>query len=134
VRRILAWGAAVLALASTAACSPGPRTGRQTVELTIRHSRFRPAELSFPAGTTVRFVIRNTDPIDHEFIVGDQEVQDRHEDGTEAHHGAIPGEVSVPAGQIATTTYRFEEPGMLLIGCHLPGHWDYGMRGLVVVD
>jgi uncharacterized cupredoxin-like copper-binding protein len=134
VRKILASAAAILALASAAACSPGPRAGRQTVELTIRHSRFQPSELSFAAGATVRFVIRNTDPIDHEFILGDREVQDRHEDGTEAHHGAIPGEVSVPAGQVATTTFRFAEPGMLLIGCHLPGHWDYGMRGLVVVD
>jgi uncharacterized cupredoxin-like copper-binding protein len=82
----------------------------------------------------VRFVIRNTDPIDHEFILGDQEVQDRHETGTEPHHGTIPGEVSVAAGDSATTTYRFGEPGMLLFGCHLPGHWDYGMRGLVAVE
>jgi uncharacterized cupredoxin-like copper-binding protein len=103
------------------------------VEITINHSRFDPSELSFPAGTMVRFVIRNTDPIDHEFILGNQEVQDRHESGTEAHHGSIPGEVSVPAGEIATTTYRFGEDGKLLFGCHLPGHWDYGMRGLVVV-
>jgi uncharacterized cupredoxin-like copper-binding protein len=133
VKRILASAAAVLALASSAACSPGPGTGRRTVELTIRHSRFQPAELSFPAGSAVRFVIRNTDPIDHEFILGDQAVQDRHEEGTEAHHATIPGEVSVPAGTVATTTFRFAEPGLLLIGCHLPGHWDYGMRGLVVV-
>jgi uncharacterized cupredoxin-like copper-binding protein len=103
------------------------------VEVTLRHSRFQPSELSFPAGTTVRFVIRNTDPIDHEFILGDQGVQDRHERGTEPHHGVIPGEVSVAAGRVATTTFRFAEPGMLLLGCHLPGHWDYGMRGLVVV-
>jgi uncharacterized cupredoxin-like copper-binding protein len=134
VRKLLTTGAVVLALASTAACSLGPGPGRRTVEITIRHSRFDPSELSFPAGTMVRFVIRNTDPIDHEFILGNQEVQDRHETGTEPHHGTIPGEVSVAAGQSAATTYRFGEPGMLLFGCHLPGHWDYGMRGLVAVD
>jgi len=133
VRKFLAAGVAVLALASAEACSPGPGLGTRTVDITIRHSRFEPAELSFPAGTMVRFVIQNTDPIDHEFILGDQEVQDRHETGTEPHHGTIPGEVSVPAGQIAVTTYRFDETGMLLLGCHLPGHWDYGMRGLIVV-
>ena len=133
MRKSLALGAAVLAVASAAACSPGPVAGQRTVEITIHHSRFQPSELSFPAGATVRFVVRNTDPIDHEFIVGDQEVQDRHEDGTEPHHGTIPGEVSVPAGHVASTTFRFAEPGRLLLGCHLPGHWDYGMRGLVVV-
>jgi uncharacterized cupredoxin-like copper-binding protein len=133
VRKLVATGAVALALASTAACSLGPGPGQRTVEITIRHSRFDPSALSFPAGTTVRFVLRNTDPIDHEFILGDQEVQDRHETGKEPHHGAIPGEVSVPAGQSAITTYRFAESGMLLFGCHLPGHWDYGMRGLVSV-
>ena len=133
MRRILTLGAAVLALASAAACSPRPGGEQRTVEITIHHSRFQPSELSLPAGATVRFVIRNTDPIDHEFILGDQEVQDRHEDGTEPHHGAIPGEVSVPAGKVASTTYRFSEAGTLIMGCHLPGHWDYGMRGLVVV-
>jgi uncharacterized cupredoxin-like copper-binding protein len=134
VRKFLAAGAAVLALAGAAACSPGPGSGQRTVEITILHSRFHPSELSFPAGTTVGFVIRNTDPIDHEFILGNQEVQDRHETGTEPHHGAIPGEVSISAGETATTSYRFSDSGMLLLGCHLPGHWDYGMRGLVVVD
>lgn len=133
MRRLLAGVGSVLALASAAACSPGPEAGPRTVEITIHHSRFRPSELSVPAGTMVRFVIRNTDPIDHEFILGDQGVQDRHERGTEPHHEAIPGEVSIPAGKVATTTFRFAEPGMVLLGCHLPGHWDYGMRGLVVV-
>jgi uncharacterized cupredoxin-like copper-binding protein len=134
VRKLLSSGAVALALASTAACSLGPGPGPRTVEITIRHSGFDPSSLSFPAGTSVRFVIRNTDPIDHEFILGDQEVQDRHETGTEPHHGEIPGEVSIPAGQTAITTYRFSESGMLLFGCHLPGHWDYGMRGLVTVN
>lgn len=79
------------------------------------------------------FVINNRDPIDHEFIVGDESVQRAHERGTEAHHGTRPGEVSIPAGGTRTTTYVFETPGRLLIGCHLPTHYDYGMRGDVVV-
>jgi uncharacterized cupredoxin-like copper-binding protein len=83
----------------------------------------------------VRIVVRNTDPIDHELIVGDQATQDRHERGVEAHHdGSVPGEVSVPAGAVVTTTYRFDQPGRFLYGCHLPGHWDYGMRGVVIAS
>ncbi|HEV3475626.1 MAG TPA: cupredoxin domain-containing protein [Actinomycetota bacterium] len=120
---------AVAFAAAAAACSPGIRT----VEVTIEHSRFEPPILEAAAGETVRFVIRNLDPIDHEFILGDQAVQDRHESGTEPHHGAIPGEVSVPAGAWAATTYRFPSSGRLLFGCHLPGHWAYGMRGTVHV-
>jgi uncharacterized cupredoxin-like copper-binding protein len=103
------------------------------VHVKLRFSRFVPDSFEFPAGTTVTFVVENRDPIDHEFLIGDAEVQDAHEEGTEPHHGAKPGEISVPAGETRTTTYTFEEPGKLLIGCHLPTHWDYGMRGEITV-
>jgi uncharacterized cupredoxin-like copper-binding protein len=105
----------------------------QTVTVTMRYSRFAPARFVVTRGTTVRFVITNLDPIDHEFILGDEAVQRRHETGTERKHGAVPGEVSVPAGAVAETTYTFSRAGVLLIGCHAPGHYDYGMRGQVVV-
>ena len=107
--------------------------GTETVTITIEESRFRPARIRVHEGTQVRFVVRNTDPIAHELIVGDAEVQDRHERGTEAHHGAVPGEVSVAPGEEATTTYTFDRAGEVLYGCHLPGHWGYGMRGVVQV-
>ncbi len=99
----------------------------------MRFSRFVPHHFTFPAGTTVTFVVENRDPIDHEFLIGDEEVQRAHEEGTEASHGAKPGEVSVPAGETRETTYTFDEPGTLLIGCHLPTHYDYGMRGEITV-
>ncbi len=105
-----------------------------TVDLTVHHSQFSTSEIRVRPGQTVRFVVRNTDPIAHELIVGDQAVQDHHEAGTEAHHGDRPGEVSVPPGQTAVTTYRFGAAGgTVLFGCHLPGHWAYGMQGTVRV-
>jgi uncharacterized cupredoxin-like copper-binding protein len=107
----------------------GNEGGTQTIGITIRHSRFIPAHVTVRRGTTVRFVITNTDPIDHEFILGDEAVQRRHETGTEPKHGTVPGEVSVAAGTTAETTYTFSRPGLLLIGCHAPGHYAYGMRG-----
>ena len=118
--------------------SPG---GERTVTLTAHWSKFSTtsfgheggSRIVVPVGTTVRFVVRNDDPIAHELIVGDQAVQDRHEKGTEAHHGERPGEVSMPAGATVETTYRFDRPGTVLFGCHLPGHWAYGMRGTVAV-
>lgn len=121
-------------LVATAACSGGSDAGAaQEVRVKLRFSRFVPDTFEFAAGTTVEFVVENRDPIDHEFLIGDQDVQDAHEEGTEEHHGAKPGEISVPAGETRTTTYTFEEPGKLLIGCHLPTHWDYGMRGYITV-
>jgi uncharacterized cupredoxin-like copper-binding protein len=124
---------AVLAiLAALAGCAP--RSDIKTVTIRIEHSRFRPARLELPAGATVRFVLRNTDPIDHEFIVGDERVQQVHERGSERHHGAKPGEISVPALEQRSTTLTLEEPGSLIFGCHLPGHYAYGMRGEIEIN
>jgi len=125
---------AMLVVAGLVACRPAQAEDRmRTVGVTIHYSRFDPSTLSFDPGTTVRFEIRNTDPIDHEFILGDEEVQAIHERGTEAHHGARPGEISIPAGTTRITTYTFAEAGRLIFGCHLPGHYAYGMRGTVTV-
>ena len=107
--------------------------GTVTVELEFQHSRFRPARLEVVEGTTVRFVVHNTDPIDHEFIVGDAAVHRRHELGTEPYHPPKPGEVSVAAGTTAETTYDFHEPGTVVMACHLPGHFAFGMRGEIEV-
>jgi uncharacterized cupredoxin-like copper-binding protein len=117
-----------------AACSGAKSDSLQTAAVNINHSRFDPGDFHFRPGSTVRFVIHNADPIDHEFILGDALVQNRHENGTEKKHGAVPGEVSVPAGETRTTRYTFTSRGPLIIGCHLPGHYNYGMRAEVIVS
>ena len=125
---------AIAVVAVPAACRPAVAdTGVRAVEITIHYSHFDPSELEFTPGTTVRFVVNNTDPIDHEFILGDAKVQEVHELGTEAHHPPLPGEMSIPAGTTRTTTHTFTQPGSLIFGCHLPGHYGFGMRGSVTV-
>ncbi|HEV3354288.1 MAG TPA: plastocyanin/azurin family copper-binding protein [Acidimicrobiales bacterium] len=116
-------------------CGSPSHAATNVIHIEIHHSRFVPAAVSIGAGQTVRFVVRNTDPIDHEFIVGDQAAQDRHEHGVDDHHdGSVPGEISVPAGAVVTTSYRPAGPSPILYGCHLPGHWAYGMRGVIRVS
>ena len=127
---VLAFVAAGAVWASASAYVP---TLTKEVVLTIEHSRFSVTELHVERGQRVRFVVRNTDPIDHELIVGPMDVQDAHERGTEAHHAPRDGEVSVPLFEEASTSYTFESTGTFYFACHLPGHWDYGMRGRVVV-
>jgi uncharacterized cupredoxin-like copper-binding protein len=123
------------ALPALAACFSGAEARERTVVIDVHHSAFGPTQLSVERGTTVRFVIRNGDPIDHEFILGNRKVQDRHEVGRQRHHhGVVPGEVSVPAGTTRSTTYTFTRSGTLIFGCHLPGHYAYGMRGELTVS
>ena len=126
---------AVLLLVALAGCggAADARGAGGTVELTIRHSAFSPAELQVRPGATVRLVVHNLDPIAHELIVGDDGVQERHEQGTEPWHEDRPGEVSVPARSTRATTFTFPASGTVPFGCHLPGHWNYGMRGVVTV-
>jgi uncharacterized cupredoxin-like copper-binding protein len=114
-----------------ASASPG---GVRTVTITIHFSHFSLAQVNVLPGETVRFVVTNTDPIDHEFILGDEYVQQIHENGTELHHPPKPGEMSVPAGTTQVTTYTFPlQDGQLIFACHLPGHYTYGMHGIVSI-
>jgi uncharacterized cupredoxin-like copper-binding protein len=132
VKTLLALTGAALLGGALPAGAPPVAPPVETVEVTVRWSRFDPAVIVVRPGTTVRFVVRNADPIDHELIVGPPEVHARHEHGTETRHDA-PGELSLPAGAVASTIYRFDAPGPTLFACHLPGHFAYGMRGLVSV-
>jgi uncharacterized cupredoxin-like copper-binding protein len=103
------------------------------IDISIHYSHFEPAAIRVPAGRPVTFVIDNTDPIDHEWIVGDAAVHERHRTGTEPVHAARPTEVSIDAGTARATTVTFTTPGTLTYVCHLPGHEAYGMTGTVVV-
>jgi uncharacterized cupredoxin-like copper-binding protein len=106
--------------------------GPPTIDIRAFHSRFEPDRVRVEPGSTVRFVIHNVDPIDHEFIIGPPETHDIHERGEPHFHtGAVRGEVTVPAGATAETTWTFGEAGSpdVAYGCHLAGHWDYGMHG-----
>lgn len=107
--------------------------GRASVALGIEHSTFSTDRIEVRAGTELTFVVDNHDPIGHELIVGPPEVHDRHRDGTEAQHPAVPGEVTVPALTSASTTYELDTVGTFTFACHLPGHVAYGMVGEVVV-
>jgi uncharacterized cupredoxin-like copper-binding protein len=108
---------------------PGPAR----IELGIEHSAFSTDRIVVREGTELTFVLDNGDPILHELIVGPPEVHARHEDGTEAEHPPRPGEVTVEPLAQATTTYAFDEPGVVEFACHLPGHRAYGMTGTVEV-
>ena len=121
--------ALLLAAAAVAGCAPAP----QTVTLTIHYSAFDETELSVPRGVPITFVLVNEDPIDHEWLIGDDEFHAAHRTGTHATHGEVPTEVTVPALETVETTITFDEAGTFAYICHLPGHEAYGMVGQLTV-
>ena len=131
-RRLAAFvGASVIAFASLAATAVA--AAPVTVEVTIHHSRFSPSVVVVPRGRPVTIVLRNEDPIDHEWIVGTDSVHEAHRSGTEERHEHRATEVSVPALTTRSTTITFPRSGPVTFICHLPAHEAYGMVGVLLV-
>ncbi len=125
--RVLVLGVALAAL--SASCAPA-RFDRATIR--FHYSHFEPSVVNVVAGVPVTVTLRNDDPIDHEWIIGSAEVHEVHRHGTEAVHGRLPTEVTVPALSTRVTTITVDDPGQLSYICHLPGHEEYGMIGTMV--
>lgn len=122
----------ILLVAAAAIVGCGP--SEQTLVIRIRHSAFDVTDLTVRAGDAVTFVFVNEDPIDHEWLIGDEAFHEAHRTGTHATHGDVPHEVSIPALATVSTTLTFDRPGTLAFICHLPAHEAYGMVGTVTVE
>ena len=134
----LAIGAGLLGLVLVATAAALAFAGRGSppvtdVEIVIHYSKFTPSEIAVPVGVPVTITLRNDDPIDHEWIVGDAAVHELHRTGTELLHPSRPTEVVIPAGETRVTTITFEQAGSLQYICHLPAHEAYGMVGVVSI-
>ncbi|MDQ3128554.1 MAG: cupredoxin domain-containing protein [Chloroflexota bacterium] len=125
-------GLAVAVLAGIGASAIARANEPIVISIIVRYSHFEPARVAVPVGRPVTFVITNSDPIEHEWIVGDAASHERHRTGTEPTHGERPTELSIPAGTERRTTVTFASAGSQLFICHLPGHEAYGMVGTVV--
>lgn len=129
--RVLVVASLFLLAGLATGCSGAAAAERVTIA--IGYSAFTPRALTIEAGVPVTFVLVNEDPIDHEWIVGDDAVHAAHRTGTEMVHAARPTEVTIPALSTVETTITFAEPGIYAYICHLPGHEAYGMVGLLTV-
>ncbi len=113
------------------AAEAGPVSEVRTIGM--RYSRFTTTKLTVRAGTAVTFVLKNDDPIGHEWIIGSDDVHARHRTGTEPYHDQVATEMSIEAYTTKKTVVTFDKPGEYTFVCHLPGHEEYGMRGVVRV-
>jgi uncharacterized cupredoxin-like copper-binding protein len=128
---------------------PGPAwaTGAPVRVVMNDRFRYRPAAIMVRAGRRVTFDVTNAGKLPHEFILGDRATQLDHERQMQggppagghghAHTGhaaaGAGGALTVPPGQTRRLTWTFDEPGIVLYGCHVLGHWAAGMKGTIVV-
>jgi uncharacterized cupredoxin-like copper-binding protein len=122
---------------------PGTSTAPRDVNLIARDFVFNPSVLDLIPGETVNLHVINGGLDVHEAIIGDATVQDAWEAAESAAADPPPGPtpaVSVPperaglrivveSGQrvdVSWTVPLMSEP--LIVGCHIPGHWEKGMH------
>ena len=98
--------------------------------------RFKPADIPVRKGETIRFVLKNTDVVKHEFSLGTQqelmehyEVMKRFPD---MEHDE-PNKISLAPGQQGEVIWKFTKAGAVDFACLHVGHFDAGMKGQVKV-
>jgi Cu/Ag efflux protein CusF len=98
--------------------------------------RFTPAEVHVKQGDTVKFVVRNSGKVLHEMVLGTEEALRKHAELMKRHPGMEHDEPYMahvkPGGQ-EELTWTFTRPGTFMYGCLVPGHWEAGMKGSIVV-
>ena len=98
--------------------------------------RFTPATVDVKQGETVRFAVRNSGRLKHEFVLGtEHELKEHYElmkKFPEMEH-SDPNQVTVQPGKTGEVVWRFSNDGKLQFACLQPGHYDAGMKGQVQV-
>jgi len=96
---------------------------------------FEPAAIEVSVGETVAFEVTNEGATTHEFMLAPRAMQAHHDQHMASHGGMTMGDsphaVILEPGETKTVTMRFVGEGELVYGCHVPGHYQGGMVGLV---
>ncbi|HTD05514.1 cupredoxin family protein [Undibacterium sp.] len=99
--------------------------------------RFTPSTIAVKQGETVRFVIKNSGSIKHEFVLGtEKELKEHYEimkKNPEMEH-SDPNMVTLAGGQAGEVIWQFTRAGKVDFACLQPGHYDAGMKGKVNVS
>ncbi|CAG1019916.1 hypothetical protein BURC_04844 [Burkholderiaceae bacterium] len=98
--------------------------------------RFIPASVTAKQGETIRFVVKNSGQLKHEFVLGTEKDLKAHYEQMkkfpEMEH-AEPNMVTVAPGKTGEMIWQFTQSGRVDFACLQPGHYDAGMKGAVKV-
>lgn len=124
---------------ATTAGKPGdPARVSRTIEVTMDDTmRFVPDRIQVKAGETVRFFVRNRGKLQHEFVLGTRSELEQHaammRQMPHMTHSE-PNMVSLPGGKLGGLVWQFDKPGSVDFACLVPGHFEAGMVGRIIVE
>lgn len=114
-----------------------PKRATRTIQVDMSDAmRFSPASLSVAQGETVRFVVKNSGKVMHEFVLGTLAELKEHavlmKKFPNMEHDE-PYMAHVAPGKTEIIVWQFSKAGDFHYGCLLPGHFEAGMVGSLSV-
>ena len=114
-----------------------PKKVSRTVKVEMSDKmRFTPASLTIKPGETVKFVVKNGGKVMHEMVLGTMNELKEHAEMMKKHptmEHDEPYMAHVPPGKTETMVWQFTKAGEFHFGCLVPGHFEAGMVGTIVV-
>lgn len=114
-----------------------PRKVTRTIRVGMTDQmRFDPGRISVKKGETIRFVVANHGAVLHEMVLGTPQALKEHAELMKKHPGMEHDEPSmthVKPGATGDIVWQFTKAGDFEFACLIPGHFEAGMVGKVVV-
>jgi uncharacterized cupredoxin-like copper-binding protein len=127
--------------AGFSAGAPGdPKKPARTIQVTMQEADgkmlFIPARIEVRKGEQVRFILRNSGALDHEFVLATVEENRKHGElmkkFPEMEHDDPNAKRLAPA-KTTEIFWRFTKAGEFEFACLIPGHREAGMHGKIIV-
>jgi uncharacterized cupredoxin-like copper-binding protein len=113
------------------------KAAKRTIEVRMADNmRYTPDRIEVRLGETVRFVHRNDGKVLHEFVIGTKKELEEHAAMMRKYPGMEHDEpymAHVAAGKSAEMIWTFNRAGEFDYACLIPGHFEAGMVGRIVV-
>ncbi|HEX6000413.1 MAG TPA: cupredoxin family protein [Hyphomicrobiaceae bacterium] len=113
----------------------------RTIEIVMKEGdgsmSFAPDRVEARKGEQIKFVIRNEGQLEHELLIDSFAKNQEHKAEMEKHpdmdHDEPNGTRLKPAAR-KELIWRFARAGTFEFACLIPGHYEAGMKGVIVVQ
>lgn len=113
----------------------------RTIEITMLETEdgdmlFEPSRIEVKQGRTIRFAIENDGVLEHEFVIGTPKANQKHK-GEMAMSADMkhvdPNAIRLDEGEDGDLVWTFTRTGKFEFACLIPGHYEMGMHGPLIV-